>query len=109
MKKKYYWIVGIAFILIISPIIFFAIFYTIFPYSPPFGGCQWTLERDYNIQVNNQQEAANLINDYFTLRKGGWENITAEEINVTGNEFKCKNLPIKIDNSGKIFFFYCPV
>jgi len=109
MKKKY-WVILIILILLISPLVFLVIFYSIFPYYPPFGGCQWTLEKDYNISVNNRQEAADLINDYnFALRKGNWESITAEEINVTGNEFKYKNGPIKIDNSGRLFFLFCPV
>jgi hypothetical protein len=108
--KKRYWVILIILILLISPLILFAVFYSIFPYYPPFGGCQWMTEKYYNISVNNQQEAANLINDYhFTLRKGNWENITAEEINVTGNEFKYKNGPIKIDNNGRLSFLSCPV
>jgi len=108
MKKKY-WIILIIVILIISPLIFLVIFYSICPSCPPFGGCRWKLEKDYNLLVNDKQEATRLLNDYFTAEFAGWENITAEQINVTDDEFVTFGRGWKIDRNGKIFYQFCPV
>jgi hypothetical protein len=105
MKNKHYWIIGIVIILAIISVF---ILYNMFKYYPV-GSCNWTLEKDYKISVNSKQQAADLINEYYSVKIDTWKNITAEEINNTGNDFNLVNGPIKIDNSGKLFWLFCPV
>lgn len=98
--KKIYKILLIFVLLILS---FFSLVLFL---GPSVGDC-WRLEKDYKITVNSPQKAAGLINDYFTQRIENWENITAENVNATGNEFTYGLL--KIDKNGKLFECILPI
>jgi len=105
MKKIYLVIaiIVIAFILIASLVVYVSLRYPV-----PVSSCEWKLEKDYNIPVNNKQEAVNLLNEYFTQKwSENWKNITTEEINVTENEFLYEGWGVKIDRNGKIFNLFC--
>jgi len=95
MKKKYQWAAGILMLLIISPFVF----YKIFPYYPV-GGCSWGIIKDYNVSVNNKQEAANFLNDYLVNRMENFKNITENDITARGDEFIYKLA--KIDKNGRL-------
>jgi hypothetical protein len=116
MKKKSKKYIGILIIAVLSYFSFiFFLYLVIDVWRPPilgtYGGCKWELEKDYNTSISNEQEAATLLNEYFTEIKADYRlrNIKAKEINVTENEFVYKDGTVKIDDSGRIFTFFCPV
>jgi glucan phosphoethanolaminetransferase (alkaline phosphatase superfamily) len=66
------------------------------------------LEKDYKTQVNTAEEAANLINDYFSQTSYYQDTtITSENISITNNEFQYGF--IKVDENGKLFECIPPV
>jgi len=115
--KKRYWIIAI---LIIAPIFFLAVYFSIFPFVPLIGNCKWSPIEDFKVTVNNEEEAANLINEWAAKQYPGetredWKNLTANEIYLKENEFfivKDANelwQSLKVDRNGKILSFHCPV
>jgi len=99
--KKIYKVLLIFVLLILS-------FFSFISFLGPSASNCWRLKKDYKIIVNSAQESADLINDYYTsLGVYSWENITADNINATVNEFTYGR--IKIDKNGKLFECILPI